>query len=56
MRPKIIGRLITLDEFFQGEGVLDGKTISIVVEIDKDLLLFLLPLSDLLSPSFQLFV
>ena len=56
IRPKIIGRLITMDEFFQREGVLDGKAIGVIVKIDKDISPFLCPAFDLLSPSFQLFV
>jgi hypothetical protein len=45
-----------MNEFFQGEGVLDGEAIGIVVEIDKNILAFLCPAFDLLNPSLQLFV
>ena len=47
---------IDRNHFFQGEGVLDGKTIGIVVEIDEDIFPPLPPPFDLFSPSFKLFV
>lgn len=41
---------------FQGQGVLDGKTIGIIVEIDKRGLILFSPRLDLSCPLFQFVV
>ena len=38
-----------MNEFFQGEGILNGEAIGVVVEIDKDVLSFRLPFFNLFS-------